>query len=188
MNFDLLAWLIIAFWIGFRVALTVSQLKVALGLGVVVAVASLVLPSVMPLMVAILAPFGFLLPALALRDVLGRTWIEIAPFHTLDVILVLIVSTLFIAASIGVFTVDPYRMGYGPLAPAVVTLVGILWTLWRRHFFILATLLAAQITWTFGYLSTNFFDLILHAILVPVCVIWLIKRKLVEISRHARSV
>jgi len=71
MSFDVLAWLVIAFWIGFRVALIVVRPKIALGVGLVVAICSLVLPSIMPLMVAILAPFSFLLPALALRDVFG---------------------------------------------------------------------------------------------------------------------
>jgi len=177
MSFDVLAWLVIAFWIGFRVALIVVRPKIALGVGLVVAICSLVLPSIMPLMVAILAPFSFLLPALALRDVFGRTWIELAPFQVTDVILALIVSALFIAASIGMFPVDPYRTGYGPLVPAAVSLVGILWALWRQHFFILVALLAAQITWSFGFLSSNFFDLIFHALLVPICVIWLVKQK-----------
>lgn len=188
MSFDILAWIIIAFWIGFRLLLIVAQPKVAFSLAAIVAFFSLVLPSIMPLMVAILAPFGFLLPALALRDITGRMWVEIPPFQTPDVVVVLIASTLFIAASIGVFPVDPYRLGYSPEVPAIVSLASIFWALWRQQYFILGSVLVAQLIWSLGYWSPNFFDLILHAILAPICAIWLIERILARVSRDLRPV
>jgi hypothetical protein len=175
MSFDLVAWLIVAFWIGFRAVLAFVPPTVALWMGAIVSVAGLVLPGVAHVMVAVLAPLGFVLPALAIRDLLGSTWIKVAPFHALEVTFVLIASTLFIAASIGVFPVDPYRLGYSAYVPGIAVLVGILWSFWRRHFFIAAALLTAQVAWSFGFLSPNFFDLTLHALIVPVCAVWLLK-------------
>lgn len=126
-------------------------------------------------MVAVFAPFGILLPALALRDVVGRLGGAVMRFHPTEITVVLGLGALYIAASIGVFPIDPYRWGYGVLVPGIVALVGILWSLWRRHFIVTGAILVAQIVWAFGGLSPNFFDLIFHALLEPVCAVWLVK-------------
>lgn len=188
MSFDILAWTIILFWIGFRAILPVTQPKEAFGLALVVVLAGFVFTGIMPLMVAILAPFGFLVPALALRDICARMGGEVTPFQVPDVAVVFVASTLFIAASIGVFSFDPYRLGYSPKAPAIACLIGIVWAVWRRQFFVLGSILAAQLTWSLGYWSPNFFDLAFHAILVPICGIWLIKPLLDWAARHSRPV
>lgn len=187
MSFDLLAWYVVAFWICFRVTLAITNPRAAFGVAAAVAAASLMLPSVAPLMTAVFAPFGFLLPALAIRDVAGRNGIKIAPFHVLEIAVAMFATALFIAASIGVFTFDPYRLGYGPLVPGALALVGILWTLYRKHFLIAAAILAAQITWSFGFLSPNFFDLVLHALVVPICAVWLLKWMVVGFVRQLKS-
>ena len=187
MSFDLIAWYVVAFWICFRVTLVIAKPRIALGVAGGVALASLILPSMTPLMTAVFAPFGFLLPALAIRDVVGRSWIKIAPFHVLEVAAAMIAASLFIAASIGVFTFDPYRLGYGPIIPGTLALAGILWTCYRRHFVITAAILAAQITWSFGFLSPNFFDLVLHALVVPVCAVWLVKWIIAGLLHQFRS-
>lgn len=173
MGVDLLGWVVVAFWSAFRVSSWVVSGRPALMLAGAVALLS-ALPIVSGLMVAVLAPFGLLLPALAIRDVLGRIGLSVERFHPLEVLLALAVLTLFIASSIGVFPFDPYRLGYGVLAPASVSLCLVVWTVLRHHWLILIAILAAQMLWVLGAYGNNFFDHLFHALIVPCCAIWLV--------------
>jgi hypothetical protein len=173
MDVDLLGWVVVAFWSAFRVTSWVVSGRPALMLAGAVALIS-ALPIVSGLMVAVLAPFGLLLPALAIRDVLGRTGLRVERFHPLEILLALAALTLFIASSIGVFPFDPYRLGYGVLVPAIVSLCLVMWAVLRHHWLILIAILAAQTLWVWGVYGNNFFDHLFHALIVPCCAIWLV--------------
>ncbi len=185
MSFDLVAWLVLVFWIGFRLTAPFTTQAVSLAVSLGLVVICVMVPVVSHLMVAVLAPIGFLLPALAIRDVLGRTALKVAPFSVVDVVLIMCAMTWYIAASIGVFAFDPYRLGYTAVAPGVLAACCLVWALLRGHFIVAIAVIASQAAWGFGWSGPNFFDNLLHALIVPICFVWIVKRAITRAFQRA---
>lgn len=174
MSLDLIGWSILAFWIGFRLSRVVLSNRAA-WVGAAAFAAIAMLPVVANLMVAMLAPIGVILPALAVRDIFGKAGRISERFHLAEVTIAFCLTTIFIAASIGVIAFDPYRYGFGVLAPALLSLVGVGWAIIRGHHVVALAILLAQGLWVTGLSGHNFFDYSLHALLVPVTLLWLVK-------------
>ncbi len=126
--------------------------------------------------VALLDPVGVVLPFLALRQMAGWIGMEIRPFHSTELVLFLIVYILFLAAATGKLRFDPYRLGYAPLPSGVVALGLCVIGAIQASLFLPLLAVLAQAQWVFRAGSSNYFDHILHAVLVPVVLIELAGR------------
>lgn len=150
----------------------------AMGLGAAVALTALVFARnpVSRGIVALLDPLGIVLPLLALRHIGGWLGVEVYDFSTGELILFLTAYILFLAASTGKLPFDPYRLGYAPLPVALLTLSLCAIGAAQGSLFLPVLAVLAQLLWLLRWGSSNYFDHILHAALVPIVVIDLIGR------------
>ena len=81
---------------------------------------------------------------------------------------------VFLASAMGVLPVDLYRLGYapGPVAAMVLAVCG--YGLWSGALFLPLVAVAGQALWVAGRGSSNWFDHVLHALLLPVAGVVLI--------------
>ncbi|MEQ9693851.1 hypothetical protein [Shimia sp. SDUM112013] len=179
---------VIIFWVVFRIArwAVADRIAAALAAAVTVALLTVLADSAITLMiVAVLAPFGAMLPILAGANILAKFGRPVDRFSTVEILLALIFVTLFLAASIGALPFDPYRFGYDPLPAGAVALALCLWALWRGHVTLALAAVLGQVMWMTDTGSTNYFDHVSHMLLVPVLAITLLLR-LVGMLRPAR--
>jgi len=177
--YDQLAYGLILFWALFRLFDLVSKTRIALGLGLAATVLVLSVGGLFNhMMIAAFAPFGLLLPALALRNILCMSGVPAEPFRRLDVLVLLAGYVLFLCAALGVFSFEPYRLGYHPLPGGAVALAALAYLLWRGQFVLAGAVLLGQFAWVFGIGSPNLFDHLGHALLVPVMAIYLLNTSL----------
>jgi len=172
---------IVLAWVIFALAGWIVAPWLAVGLGAVVALAVVVFAreTLVPGgLVALLAPFGVMLPALALRHMGGSLGLPVVPFGTLEVAVFLGLYVGFLAASMGVFPVDPYRLGYAPIPVGVMVLVICLYGAWTGNPFLPLVAVLGQLAWVMGWGSSNWFDYVLHVMMVPVAVVVLVQRAL----------
>ena len=125
---------------------------------------------------ALLEPVGVILPLLILRQAAGATGWPLPTFSSLELFIFLVLYVWFLAASMGVFPVDPYRLGYAPIHVAVMVLMLCLYGLLTGNWFVPFAAVMAQLLWVMGHGSSNWFDHILHATLVPVVAVVLLLR------------
>jgi len=174
-----------------------TQASVAIVLGwVVFAVTALVLPAWLALIcavaaggvcatiwrktvavngfVALLAPFGIMLPALALRDVAVEFGIPVPGFALLEILLFLLLYTGFLLAAFGKLPLDLYRYGYAPKPVAIMVLVVCAYSLLTGNWFLAAVVVLAQGVWALGWGSSNWLDHVLHVLLWPVAAVVLL--------------
>lgn len=116
--------------------------------------------------VALFAPFGVLLPALALQNSARVFGFNASRYRRRDIIVFLAIYLAFLAASAGVVDWHPYSYGYDAFGAAVVALVLAVFALWRGYVVVLAVVVTAQILWLAGIGSSNFFDQISHVLLI----------------------
>lgn len=126
--------------------------------------------------VAVLAPFGVLLPALALRHVAVGLGGEIPGFSALEIAVFLAAYLLFLVASFGLLPVDLYRLGYAARPVALMVLALCLYALATGNWFLAVVVVAGQAVWAAGWSSSNWFDTVLHVLLVPIAAIALLIR------------
>jgi len=126
--------------------------------------------------IAILAPFGVMLPALALRHMAVSLGIEIPAFSAVEIGLFLVAYILFLVAAFGLLPVDLYRLGYSARAVALMTLGLCLYALATGNWFLALVVVSGQLVWAAGWASSNWFDTVLHVLLVPIAVITLLTR------------
>ncbi len=172
---------IVLAWVVFALAGWVVTPGLAVGLGVVVALAmvGLARDTLVPGgLVALLAPFGVMLPALALRHMGGSLGLPVVAFGTVEMIVFLGLYVAFLAASMGVLPVDPYRLGYAPVPVGVMVLVLCLYGALTGNPFLPLVAVLGQVAWVMGWGSSNWFDFVLHVVMVPVAVIVLVQRAL----------
>lgn len=169
---------IILFWVFFRGLYPFVSLKGAVFTSAsILGVLSIFGSSFMFLMIAIFAPLGALLPALALQNIARKfNLYKPVAYPVYELILVLIIYVAFLSASIGVFSFDPYRYGYNPTLGSIIAFVTCCYALWRGYIFIAGALILGQIAWALGVSSSNYFDHITHVMLVPVILTTLIKK------------
>lgn len=171
---------IVLFWVIFRVLNPFVSREITLGVTVVlICVLSVFTSQFVFLWVAILAPFGAVLPAVALQNIIAKCKVYTPPVYPIhEMVLVLILYTAFLSASLGVFTFDPYRYGYSPIFGGITAFVTCGYALWRGYYFVAGAIVLGQIAWVFDVGSSNYFDHITHALLVPVISVTLVKRGL----------
>ncbi len=150
-----------------------AALGAALGLGAVLLFhGSLALGAV----IAVLAPFGVMLPALALRHAGAKLGLPVQPFSTTELLIFLALYTAFLATATGAIPVDLYRLGYAPVPVALMVLALCVCGALTGSLFVPLVAVLAQVVWVLGWGSSNWFDEVTHAALVPVLVIVLITR------------
>ena len=128
--------------------------------------------------VALLAPFGVMLPALAARQMAMRLGVEFPAFTTTELSVFLAVYLYFLASAFGVVPGDLYRLGYAPVPVAAMVLALCAYGAWSGNWFIPLVAVAGQLGWVMHWTSSNWFDTITHVLLVPMVVIVLILRVL----------
>lgn len=129
-------------------------------------------------LVAVLDPVGVVLPLLALRHMAGWFDVGIYDFSVAELILFLIAYVLFLAAATDKLPFDPYRLGYSPIPVALLVLAICAIGAMQGSLFLPVLAVLAQLLWLLRWGSSNYFDHILHAILVPIVIIGLIGRLL----------
>ncbi len=125
---------------------------------------------------ALLEPIGVILPLLILRQAAIAMGWPLPTFTSLELSAFLVVYVLFLAASMGVVPVDPYRLGYAPGAVAVMVLMLCLYGLLSGNWFVPVVAVMGQLLWVLGHGSSNWFDHVVHATLVAVVVVVLLLR------------
>lgn len=166
-------------WTVFALTGLVATPGLAAGLGALIG-AGLVLGlregAVLGGAVALLAPFGVMLPALALRHVAVRLGAPVPGFATWELAAFLVLYTGFLAAAFGVIAVDIYRLGYAPWPVAAMVLAVCGYGLVSGNWFLPLVAVAGQAAWVMGWGSSNWFDHVLHAALWPVAAVVLVAR------------
>lgn len=126
--------------------------------------------------VALLAPFGVMLPALALRHAGAKLGLPVMPFGTWEMAAFLLLYTGFLAAAFGVIPVDVYRFGYAPVPVAAMVLAVCAYGFATGNWFLPLVAVLGQAAWVMGWGSSNWFDHVLHAALWPVAAVVLVGR------------
>jgi hypothetical protein len=125
---------------------------------------------------ALLSPVGAMLPALALRDVAAGWGLPVMPFATVEILAFLAAHTAFLASAMGLWPVDLYRLGYAPRPVAAMVLAVCAYGLVSGSLFLPLVAVAGQALWLARLGSSNWFDHVLHAALVPVALVVLVLR------------
>ncbi len=168
-------------WLGFALLSLLADAQVAALAGLVTGIGCILgLRDTIVLrgMVALLAPFGVMLPALALRHMGVALGLPIPGFGAVELLVFLVVHVAFLAASMGVLRVDIYRLGYAPIPVAAMVLVVCAYAALTGNWFVALVAVLGQVGWVMHWGSSNWFDYVLHALLVPVVAVVLILRLL----------
>ena len=128
--------------------------------------------------VALLAPFGVLLPALATRQMAIRLGVDFPTFTTAELLVFLAIYVWFLSTTFGITPGQPYRLGYAPLPVALMVLALCAYGALTGNWFIPLVAVLGQLGWVMGWGSSNWFDYVTHVLLVPVVVVTLILRLL----------
>lgn len=177
---SLAALAVVAGWVAFAVAGWVASPGLAAGLGAVAALAVVAMRDSLAVAgaLALLAPFGVMLPALALRHVAVKLGVSMPGFASWELAVFVVVYAGFLAAAFGVVPVDLYRLGYAPLPVAAMVVVLCGYAFLTGNWFLAAVAVAGQAAWVLGWGSDNWFDHVLHVALWPVALVALVVRLL----------
>lgn len=177
-SYEYIGLIIVTVWVAFRVISLIRPGFLALWSSLALVCAAFIIASEsLFLIVAVLAPFGAMLPALALQNIVGRLQDRAhRVFPTSELAIVLIVYVAFLSASMGVFEFDPYRYGYFPLFGSAAAFVICGYALWRGYHYVAIASVVGQIAWIFDVGSSNYFDHITHVMVIFVIATVLAKR------------
>mgnify|MGYP005842583001 CR=1 FL=1 len=175
---DRLGLAIVLGWAGQAVTGLWAGPGVALGLGLAVAVLTLLARRAWPLvwLMALMSPLGVMLPALALRQVAAGWGVPVAAFGTSELAVFLVAYMGFLASAMAVVPVDIYRLGYAPVPVGGMVLAVCGYGLWSGSLFLPMVAVLGQALWVARRGSSNWFDHVLHVGLVPVAVAGLVLR------------
>ena len=151
-----------------------AAVAVGIGAGAVLALLRNSLP--LRAAVALLAPFGVMLPALALRDMAAALGVAVVPFTTVELAAFLLGYTLFLAAAFGAIPLNLYRLGYAPAPVAAMVLAVCACGVVSGHWFLALVAVAGQAAWAARLGSSNWFDHVVHLALWPVAAVALAAR------------
>ncbi len=159
-------------WVGFVIA-------GPLGVGAL-ALAVVLLRGWLPVagLMALLAPLGVMLPALALRQMAAGMGVAVIPFGSAELVVFLLAYLVFLASAMGMIRVDLYRLGYAPVPVAMMVLAFCGYGALTGQVFLPLVAVLGQALWVMGVGSSNWFDHVLHAVLVPMTIVVLILRAL----------
>lgn len=166
-------------WVVFALAGLAVAAPVAAGLGAVSGAVLVVLfrdTVALGGAVALLAPFGVMLPALALRHAAIRLGVPMEPFATWEIAVFLVAYTAFLASAFGVIPLELYRLGYAPLPVAAMVLAVCAYGFVTGNWFLPLVAVLGQAAWVLGWGSSNWFDYVLHVLMWPVAVVALLGR------------
>ncbi|MEL6315434.1 MAG: hypothetical protein AAFQ60_15465 [Pseudomonadota bacterium] len=124
--------------------------------------------------VALLAPFGVMLPSLALGAMAGRLGVDVVEFSQLELGVFLVGYTVFLLSTFGILREDLYRLGYAPVPVGIMVVVICLYAALSANWFLAAVVVLGQFFWVMKWGSSNWFDYVLHVLLWPVVVFALI--------------
>ncbi|SLN24003.1 hypothetical protein ROA7450_00970 [Roseovarius albus] len=127
-------------------------------------------------LVAVLEPVGVILPVLALRHVAGKLGVEITPLTTVELLVFLALYIAFLLTAFDVIPVEAYRLGYAPVPVAVMVLLACAYGAATGNLLVPLVAVVGQLLWVLGWGSSNWFDHVLHVLLVPVIFATLIGR------------
>lgn len=167
---DWIALALVMAWVGFAIAGPVGAGAMALSV--------LLLRGWVPVagLMALLAPLGVMLPALALRQIAAGMGVAVIPFGSFELVVFLLAYLVFLASAMGVVPVDLYRLGYAPVPVAVMVLALCGYGALTGQVVLPLVAVLGQALWIIGWSSSNWFDHVLHAALVPVTIVVLILR------------
>jgi len=126
--------------------------------------------------VAVLGSFRVVLAFLVLRHMATGLGIEVMPFGTVELVVFVLAYGAFLATATGTLPADIYRLGYAPLPVGVMVLAVCGYGMVQGSPFVPLVAVAGQAFWAFRLGSSNWFDHVLHAGLVPVAGVVLILR------------
>lgn len=126
-------------------------------------------------LVAVLAPFGVILPALALQRLAAWGGLIAPPWRKGDLLLLLAAHVLFFALSLGLGPIDPYRFGYDPIWGSLIAFAVLLGLVWRGQLWLAGAALLGQILWSCGIGPENIFSHLTHALILPVLAVALLR-------------
>lgn len=129
-------------------------------------------------LVAVLEPLGVILPLLSLRHMAAAAGLPLAPFSTVEIAVFAGLYLLFLMAAGGMLPAAPYRLGYAPLPVGVLVIALCLYGAATGNLFLPLAAVLGQALWVAGWGSSNYFDHLLHVLLVPVATVALIGRML----------
>ncbi|WP_129432273.1 hypothetical protein [Roseovarius sp. A46] len=174
--FDHIGMAIVLGWAGFALAGLWVGPAVASAAGGVVSALVLVLQRSTPVAgaMALLSPLGVMLPALALRDLAAAWGLPVVPFGTAELLIFLAAYSAFLASAMGLVPVDLYRLGYAPWPVAAMVLAVCVYGIVSETLFLPLVSVAGQALWVARLGSSNWFDHVLHAMLMPVAVVVLL--------------
>jgi hypothetical protein len=161
-------------WVGFALTGLIMPMPLAILAGIGVGVLSVTLlrqTVVITGFIALMGPVGVALPALALRHVASHLGLEIQAFSSAELVVFLLAYAAFLAASLGYLPVDIYRLGYAPLPVGIMALMLCAYGALTGNFFIPLVAVAGQGLWLKGWGSSNWFDHVLHAALMPIALL-----------------
>ncbi|MEM7733951.1 MAG: hypothetical protein AAF280_14385 [Pseudomonadota bacterium] len=124
--------------------------------------------------VALLSPFGVMLPSLALGRVLARLGVDLPGFSVSELVVFLAGYTVFLCSAFGVLRVDLYRLGYGPVPVAGMVLAVCLYAALAGNWVLALVAVVSQFFWVMRWGSSNWFDYVLHVLLWPVALVALV--------------
>lgn len=166
-------------WIAYALTGLFAPVPVALIAGVVVGVLSVLVfrdSVAVRGFIAVLGPIGIVLPLLALRQMAAGVGLPVTPFGTVELLVFVLLYMAFIATAMGVLPVDLYRLGYTPVPVAVMVLALCACGALTGNLFIPFLAVIGQALWVMGWGSSNWFDHVTHALLVPIIFVVLIAR------------
>ena len=124
--------------------------------------------------VALLAPFGVMLPSLALGSMAGRLGVDVVGFSQLELSVFLVGYTVFLLSAFGILREDLYRLGYAPVPVGIMVVMICFYAALSANWFLATVVVLGQFFWVMKWGSSNWFDHILHVLLLPVAVLALI--------------
>lgn len=172
-------WLaIVSGWVAHALTVGWAGPTVALGVAGIVGAFVIGARATLPVsgLMALLSPVGVVLPALAVRDVAGDWGMPVAMFETSALIAFLAAHLMLLASAMGAVPVDLYRIGYAPVPVALMVLAVCAYGMITGTLFLPLVAVIGQALWMTRLGSSNWFDHVSHALLVPVVVGVLILR------------
>ncbi|MEM6588565.1 MAG: hypothetical protein AAF641_08975 [Pseudomonadota bacterium] len=126
--------------------------------------------------VALLSPFGVMLPSLALGGGLARLGVDLPGFSAWELVVFLVGYTVFLCSAFGLVRGELYRLGYAPVPVAGMVLAACLYAALSGNWVLALIAVVSQLFWVMRWGSSNWFDYVLHVLLWPVVMISLLAR------------